>query len=209
MYQKYFHLAFIALFIGLFSFSSYAGLIVNGDFEDSDEVLTGWTLFAEGNASFSTARPIAFLTDSGNGAWIIPQGGDALGLTQQVQLSAGNINISLDAYIHKANRYQSDIAGVVEIIINGEVIGSKDFGTVGLNETVSDTLSADTFIAVDGLYDVGFRMHSYGQNTRLFDNFILSGSSAGATVPQPSSGPIFILALAVLIFTTAKRLKRA
>ncbi|WP_281561390.1 hypothetical protein [Thalassomonas sp. RHCl1] len=206
--QKYFYLALVSIFINLFSFNSYAGLIVNGDFEDSNESLTGWTLFTEGNAGFLVAKPIAFLTDSGNGAWIIPQGSDALGLTQQVQLSAGNINISLDAYIHKANRSQSDVAGIVEIIVNGEVIASKDFGTVGLNETVSHVFSADTFIATDGLYDVGFRMHSYGKNTRLFDDFTITGSSSGANVPQPSSSSIFILALMMLIFAAAKRSKR-
>jgi len=140
-------------------------LVVNGDFETGD--LTGWTVFTTPNGVAWNAGVESFDT-TGSGAsnaarfsvgqasyvaddW---QGG---GIYQEITAPAGPWEISSVAIAAWDGIGGNAQAGLFELLVDGTVVDSHDFGPIG-EETLRDTLSATGIFATSGSHEIRIRI---------------------------------------------------
>jgi hypothetical protein len=170
----------------------------NGNFETGD--LTGWTVFTTTNGTNETGRPdVASFDTTGSGASNsarfqvgqvafasgVPAGG---GITQNVTLSGGILNLSVDVAAFGPGGNSS--GGIFSLLLNGAVLDTFDTGNYTANTFRRDILTASTNVTA-GIYSIGIQMTRPFTTTattpsQYVDNFVISGSSTVATaVPEP------------------------
>lgn len=169
----------------------------NGNFETGD--LTGWTVFTTTNGTNGTGRPdVTPFDTTGSGASNsarfrvgqvsfasgIPAGG---GITQNVTLSSGILNLSVDVVAFGTQNNSS--AGIFSLLLNGAVLDTFNTGGYAANTFRRDILTASTNVTA-GIYSIGIQMTRPFTNantpSQYVDNFVISGSSTVATaVPEP------------------------
>jgi hypothetical protein len=159
--------------------------LTNGDFETGD--LTGWTVFTTTNGTNGSGLPnVALFNTTGSGAsnsarFEVGSGGG--GITQNVTLASGILNLSVDVAAFSLSNNAS--GGVFTLLLN-----TFDTGSMSVNTTSRNTLTSSTTVNA-GIYSVGIQMtRPYGSGTgntpyQYVDNFAISGSSTATTVPEP------------------------
>jgi PEP-CTERM motif len=174
-----------------------AGLI-NGGFESGD--LTGWTTFTTGNGTLGsagvspfdvsgdgTASDSAFFRVGGVSYTQLDEGG---GICQAVALGSGALVISADvaAYAPVANWF----GGLFQLLFDGSVVASHDFGLIGEASAMRSTLSAslDVTAGVHDLRLVMTRPRSSNDYTpfQFVDNVVIGGAAVGDPRVTPVDG---------------------
>lgn len=171
--------------------------LVNGDFETGD--LTGWTVFTTANGNNGSGLPnVTSFDTTGSGTsnsarfqvgrinTSTPQGGG--GITQNVALASGILNLSVDVAAFGNNNNAS--GGVFSLLLDGAVLNTFNVNSYTPNTIPRNTLTASTNVTA-GIYSIGIQMTRPFLNSsttpfQYVDNFVISGSATSATaVPEP------------------------
>ena len=217
----------LATFIG--AVSAHAGLI-NGGFETGD--LTGWTTFTTANGTLGAAGGGVVLFDTngdgaaGNSARFrvgelrythpIFEGG---GIYQDVTLGVGALVVS--AEIASWTPWGNWDGGLFELLFDGSVVDSHDFGPI-LIESVEHASLLASFDVTAGAHEVRLRMTRpwrEGDTSPLqfVDNVSLRGAALDnvslaepepPTEQMPEPGSITLLGLGLLGLARARRRRR-
>jgi hypothetical protein len=199
-----------------------AAIITNGDFETGN--LAGWTTFLTVNGDIgasggfptvvtfdvdqdsSSSKAAAFRVGRADFNLGGRRGG---GLFQNVSLLAGVVNITADiAILDNVGSTNAD-GGLFELLFDGVVVDSHDFGNAPLGVTKSSMFAAMP-IATAGIHEIRIRMGR---------NFIQSGVTpvqyiddvvATQVIPEPSSLALLgIGAIALVGYGWRRKRKRA
>jgi hypothetical protein len=175
--------------------------LINGDFETGD--LTGWIVFTTANGDNGAGLPTVTsfnTTGSGNSNSAqfrvgrintsTPEGGG--GITQNVTLASGILNLSVDVagFSGTGNASVGDFTLLLDNSPLDTFITSSISNYIPGNTTLRDTLTASTTVSA-GTYSIGIRITRPYDNSLPFlsqnvDNFTISGSATGDTaVPEP------------------------
>jgi hypothetical protein len=165
-----------------------AASVSNGDFETGD--LTGWTTFTTPNGALGANLPLVTPFDTtGAGASNAvefnvgqavfagvgntdPQGG---GIYQSVTTGAGLFTISADtAAVNRNAMFPNGSCGLFELLLDGSVVASHDYGACDPSATVRFTLTATGLALTSGPHEVRVRI------TRPFVTFAGGPGSAGS-----------------------------
>jgi hypothetical protein len=159
--------------------AALAAVVSNGDFVTSD--LTGWTTFTTANGALGDGLPLvtpfdttgagasnaaefnvgqAVFEGSGN---TDPQGG---GISQSVTTGAGLFRISADtAAVNQNALSDNSSCGLFELMLDGSVVASHDYGVCAPSATLRFTLAATGLALAAGSHEVRVRI------TRPFTSF--------------------------------------
>ena len=118
--------------------------MINGTFETDDT--TGWTTFtAPGGTLGGPAFPNVTAFDTNNDSvstnaaqFLVGDGGG--GIFQIVEIAGGDLTVSAD--IASDAPLADSEGGLFELLFNGVVVDSHDFGAMNAGETKHDSLSA-------------------------------------------------------------------
>src|SRR5579859_2840268 len=137
------------------------GDLVNGGFETGD--FTGWTTFDTAHGHTAVEQVVLFDTSGSGSASRSAQfnvgtltvgSSEGSGIEQNVLLSSGTLNISSDIAV--SSTIGNSDAGTFELLLNGTVVASHAFGSLGNSQVArghlnySATVSAGTYlIAID------------------------------------------------------------
>jgi hypothetical protein len=153
------------------SAASAAG-VSNGDFVTGD--LSGWTAFTTANGALGDGLPVVTPFDTtGTGASNAaefnvgqavfegfgntdPQGG---GIYQSVTTGAGLFTISADTAAFNRNALSDNSScGLFELLLDGNVVASHDYGVCGAGVTLRFTLAATGLALTAGSHEIRIRI---------------------------------------------------
>ncbi len=205
--------------------ATQAGPILNGDFETGN--LSGWTVFSTTNGTNGTGFPTvgSYDTDNDgatnaaarfrvgkamNGAQFAPTGGGGLFQTFDAGLG-GTVDIS--AAIASINPFlfgTNAAGGLFELLLDGVVLDSHDFGPITVGRPEFDTLGVTAAPIAAGMHELRFRItrnfvQGDGSPLQYLDDVELSVTPSLAT-PEPTS--IALLACGGLGLLAARRRKQ-
>jgi hypothetical protein len=147
--------------------------VVNGDFETGD--LTGWTTFTTANGTIGTPAVVSFDT-TGTGASnaaefavgvavpALPAVGEGGGIHQSVNTVAGEVDVSADVALHLAEVVSNVSCGLFELLVDGAVVASHDFGECLQSVTERSTLSATGLALAAGSHEIRIRITRPARN---------------------------------------------
>jgi hypothetical protein len=178
--------------------------LTNGDFETGD--LSGWTSFTtpygtlgsgfpkvapfdtngDGTATYSAQFSVGQL--SGNTGY---QGG---GISQNVYLSKGGNRITVDMIATSNDSVLGNgEGGSFEVLVDGVVVDSYDFGFVAGNTTKRHKLATTVGIDTDGNHEFSIRITRPANEaphlTQLIDNVVVRSPGNGNGTSDPASVP--------------------
>jgi hypothetical protein len=181
----------LALAVAAAAFTASAALaagVSNGDFATGD--LTGWTTFTTANGALGNGLPVvapfdttgagasnaaefnvgqAVFAGSGN---TDPQGG---GIYQAVTTASGLFTISADtAAVNRNAVLPNSSCGLFELMLDGNVVASHDYGICGPGATLRFTLTATGLSLTAGAHEIRVRI------TRPFISFAGTAVSVGS-----------------------------
>jgi hypothetical protein len=195
----------------------FAAQLINGDFETGD--LTGWTTFYTPQGGTSGPR-IDFFDTTGLGGSLCAEfevgqvmgdpgpgkPGEGAGILQDVFLNDGQLTINLN--IAAWSPIPNQDAGKFELLLDGQVVDSFNFGLINAQQTLRSTLSYAGMIT-SGVHEIAIdmRRNATGAGSgytpfQFLDNIILGGPA----VPEPSV--LGLAGLAVLAVLALKRRAR-
>jgi hypothetical protein len=204
--------------------SAHAGLI-NGGFETGD--LTGWTRFTTANGTLGGLGDVVPFDVDGDATAVesarfrtatavysdVPEGG---GVFQNVTLADGALAISADIASFQPGPSGNLFGGLFELLFDGIVVDSHDFGLIWAGETHRDRLSASLPVSA-GLHEIRLQMkRPFAQNwmtpLQFVDNVSLSGAAVDdlglppeGTEPVPEPGSLTLVGLGLLGLARARR----
>ena len=166
--------------------TALAAGVSNGDFATGD--LTGWTTFTTANGALGTGLPAVTPFDTtGAGAsnaaefnvgqavfagTTDQQGG---GIYQSVTTGAGLFTLSADtAAVNQNALSDNSSCGLFELLLDGSVVASHDYGDCGPSATLRFTLTATGLVLTAGPHEIRVRI------TRPFITFAGSSLRAGS-----------------------------
>ncbi len=217
--MKVYEVVVVALLVLVMASASEAVSIQNGDFETGD--LTGWTTFTTSNGTLGTGFPqvVMFDTDNDgssslsamfrvgevvhNSTW---QGG---GIYQDVGLYAGSLTITADIAVLDDTVSGNYQGGLFELLFDGAMVDSHDFGYVALNQAEYHVLTTISAVTA-GTHEIRFRMRRpYTQSSvtprQYIDDVELSGP---ATIPEPASLALFGTGIAGMLGWVRRRRRK-
>ena len=177
----------------------------NGDFETGN--LAGWTVFTTPNGTVGTDYPqvLSFdINNDGNATYSAQfkvgqvRSSDGTyaggGLFQDVHLVEGDYNLSVDiAADDGGSLFGNDEAGLFELMVDGIVVDSHNFGTIGGNSTKHSLLASVT-IMTTGSHEIRVRITRAAVEpsiplTQLVDNVVLDliATAEPASDPAPAA----------------------
>jgi hypothetical protein len=178
--------------------------LTNGDFETGD--LSGWTSFTTPNGTLGSGFPKVVLFDTnGDGKLTysaqfsvgqLPgntgyQGG---GISQSVYMAKGGHNMTVDMIAARNDSVLGNgEGGRFEILLDGVVVDSYDFGFVAANTTKRYKLASTVVIDTDGNHELSIRITRPASEapdlTQLIDNVGVRGPGNGNGSSDPASVP--------------------
>lgn len=197
--------------VALFAGAAKANLITNGDFETGD--LTGWTTFTTGNGTIGTPTVVMFDT-TGSGASnsaqfdvgqvISTSALEGGGISQMIALgtASSDVNIWVDIASDQPTSDTNAGGGLFQLLFNGAVVDSHEFGEIIGPTTERDSLHA-VVSAAAGTHTVAIRMTrrftTSGRTPfQYLDNVVVA-------VPEPGTLALFGLGLAGLGLARRRR----
>jgi hypothetical protein len=189
--------------------------LVNGNFATGD--LTGWTLFNTPQGGSAITPQVVLFDTAGTGAPVnsaefevgqtsFPFGvngnEEGAGIYQNVSLVSGQLNISLDIAASDTNPSVGATgnvdAGTFELILDGNVVASDDFGYISVSQTLRSTLSYSGAVTA-GTHEITIetlrKAETVGDDTPYQ---YLANVSLGVT-PVPEPGMLGLLALSGIL----------
>ena len=216
----YFASLAIAAMMGILGAGEAQALLINGDFETGD--LTGWTTFTTANGTLGVGLPQVVVFDTTNtgapsnsasfnvGQIVFQSGGPGAGggIFQNVNLFDGSLSISADIAVLDNVGFDNQAGGLFELLLDGVVVDSHDFGFVFLGIAEFNML-ADISGITAGSHQIAIRMtRPFGSNlavspTQFIDNISLGGT---ALVPEPNA--VLLFGVGTLLVGGAVRRRR-
>lgn len=196
-----------------------ANPLVNGDFETGD--LTGWTTFTTTNGTLGPGFPNVVPFDTNNDGInslsaqfrvgqqsFIPGQFSGGGIFQNVNLFAGDLTIEANI-ASLAGSIGNASGGLFELLFDGVVLDSVNFGSISANQTKFDLLTNVSNI-VAGMHEIRFRVtrpftQTSGTPKQYIDDIKLSGTAV-TPVPEPAS-VLGLLAVGTLGATIKRKQK--
>ncbi|HEY2799064.1 MAG TPA: PEP-CTERM sorting domain-containing protein [Chthoniobacterales bacterium] len=187
----------LLLLVAVLLFATQAGatnLIQNGSFQTND--FTGWTIGATSNGTWGqgfpvvTAWPLGGMNAAEGEVGEINFDGTFQGgiLSQSFLSGAGAATLSFDWAAMGDGIHMNADAGDFSLILDGITLASFDVGTIGPNDLLNGTLSANTTLTA-GMHtleiDVLRPFQSVPSNTPY--QYITGVDVEGVAVPEPSS----------------------
>ena len=207
---------------------AHAGLI-NGGFETGD--LTGWTTFTTPNGTIGGLGDVVSFDVGGDGTELAsvrfrtatvaysatPEGG---GVFQDVTLAEGTLAISAGIASFALPGPSNNLyGGLFELLFDGVVVDSHDFGFILAGQTEHGLLSSSLSVSA-GSHEIRLQMkRPFAQNgttpLQFVDDVTLSGSAAdGAGLPPappesiPEPGSLTLVGLGLLGLARSRRRAR-
>jgi hypothetical protein len=202
--------------------------LVNGDFQE-DVILDGWTLFTTANGTDGRVPDgvVPFVTKEGSALSLSAEfnvgkldqfidGFGGGGILQEVNLEPGFLQISADIATFKDPKpgltgIDDNHGGLFEILVDGIVRASFDFGMVLANETHFGVLSLSNLGISGGLHDIAFRMtRPYLNDTGFLPDFpsprqYIDNITLTVTEDIPEPHTLLLLAASLLGLITLRR----
>jgi len=161
-----------AAFTAFTAWAASAASVSNGDFETGG--LTGWTTFTTANGALGDGLPLVTPFDT-TGAGLSsaaefnvgqavfegfgntdPQGG---GIYQSVTTGAGLFTISADtAAVNQNALFDISSCGLFELLLDGSVVASHDYGVCAPSATLRTTLAATGLALTAGSHEIRVRI---------------------------------------------------
>lgn len=209
--------ALFAVFtMGMLISTQSQAVLVNSDFETG--TLEGWTVFTTANGTLGADYPAVTYFDTNNdgvdslaatfnvGQLSIggaPGGG---GISQSVMMGAGSYSLSADIAMVDVGGSSNADGGLFELLFDGTVVDSWDFGAATLNVPEYQMLSSFD-VTTAGMHEVAIRMtRNYLSDVSVTPfQYIDNVNLISASVPEPST--VALLGLGLLGFSLSRRLK--
>lgn len=157
----------LSLTSGVFAVSEGSqNLVSNGDFETGD--LTGWTAYQTTNGV--TNESVVMFDTTGTGASYaakfhvgqvtnVPTVYEGGGIYQTFNAPAGPWEVSTVAIAAwDQDTLDNMDGGLFELLVDGNVVDSHDFGYIQAGQVLRDTLSATGVFATSGSYEIRMRI---------------------------------------------------
>ena len=157
----------LSLTSGVFAVSEGSqNLVSNGDFETGD--LTGWTAYQTTNGV--TNESVVMFDTTGTGASYaakfhvgqvtnVPAVYEGGGIYQTFNAPAGPWEVSTVAIAAwDQDTLDNMDGGLFELLVDGNVVDSHDFGYIQAGQVLRDTLSATGVFATSGSYEIRMRI---------------------------------------------------
>ena len=189
--------------------------LVNGNFATGD--LTGWNLFSTPQGGSAITPQVVLFDTAGTGAPVnsaqfevgqtsFPFGvngnEEGAGIYQNVSFVSGQLNISLEIAASDTNPSVGATgnvdAGTFELILDGNVVASDDFGYISVSQTLRSTLSYSGAVTT-GTHEITIEMLRNAETVVDDTPYQYLANVSLSVTPVPEPGMLGLLALSGIL----------